>query len=157
MKVLLLCVGGIKGPLESGIRDLEGRAGRYWRFQVQEVPSGAGRKASPENVRRGEEERLLARLEKEAGKVVALTREGKRLGSRDLADLMAEWSLRSVPGVTFVVGGAFGLGRGVLDRATLHLALSSMTLPHEVARLVLTEQIYRAGTILRNEPYHKGP
>ncbi len=79
------------------------------------------------------------------------------MGSRELADFMAERALRSVQDVTFVIGGAFGLGEGILERSTLRLSLSPMTLPHEIARLLLVEQLYRAGTILRNEPYHKGP
>ncbi len=159
MRINLLCVGEVRGPLEGAIREYEGRAGRYWRFDVQEVPSGAGggRKADGEDVRRAEDERLLARLPTGPGMVVALTREGKPVGSRGLAGLLAEWGVHAVPDVTFVIGGAFGLGQGILGRATLKLSLSAMTLPHEVARLVLLEQLYRAGTILRNEPYHKGP
>ena len=62
----------------------------------------------------------------------------------------------ALPGIGFIIGGAFGLGEAVLSRARHHLSLSDMTLPHEMARLVLAEQLYRAGTILRGEPYHKG-
>jgi len=58
--------------------------------------------------------------------------------------------------VAFIIGGAYGLGEGVLARAQQKLSLSPMTLPHQLARLVLSEQLYRAGTILRGEPYHKG-
>ena len=64
--------------------------------------------------------------------------------------------MRSSAGVAFVIGGAFGLGDAVLSRSRRQLSLSAMTLPHEMARLVLAEQLYRAGTILRGEPYHKG-
>ena len=58
-------------------------------------------------------------------------------------------------GVTFVIGGAFGLGAPVLKKARRKLSLSTLTLPHEMARLLLAEQLYRAGTLLRGEPYHK--
>ena len=58
--------------------------------------------------------------------------------------------------MAFLIGGAYGLDRTVIKRARKRLSLSAMTLPHEVARLVLSEQLYRAGTILRGEPYHKG-
>jgi len=158
VRVAVLCVGGVKGPLASVIQEYEGRAGRYWRFRAEEVDAGLGksRKADPRAVRAAEGARLLARLPA-SGDVVALTREGKPMGSRDLAGFLEDRALRSSPGVTFVIGGAFGLGDEVLERSTLKLALSALTLPHEVARLLLAEQLYRAGTISRNEPYHKGP
>jgi 23S rRNA (pseudouridine1915-N3)-methyltransferase len=158
MKVNLLCVGDSKGPLAPAVEEYEARARRYWRLQVWEVEAGAGRggAAGPEEVRQGEEARLLSRLPPR-GEVVALTREGKSMASRELARFLEERALRSVEAVTFVIGGAFGLGPGVLDRSQLRLSLSAMTLPHDLARLVLVEQLYRAGTIGRNEPYHKGP
>ena len=65
-------------------------------------------------------------------------------------------TIEASPGVAFAIGGAFGLGEPVLARARVRLSLSDMTLPHEMARLFLAEQLYRAGTILRGEPYHKG-
>lgn len=158
MRVTVLCVGGVKGALAAAVHEYEERAGHYWRFQVREVESGLGRRAKidPREVTRAEGARLLAALPSD-GDVLALTREGRAVGSRDLADLLEDRALRSVPEVTFVIGGAFGLGDEVLKRATLRIALSALTLPHEVARLVLAEQLYRAGTISRNEPYHKGP
>ena len=78
------------------------------------------------------------------------------MNSPEFTRYLESLALRSVPEVTFVVGGAFGLGAGVLKRANRRLALSAGTLPHELARLVLAEQLYRAGTIIKNEPYHKG-
>lgn len=157
MKIGILCVGEVRGPLAPGVTDFEDRARRYWRLEVSEVPAGLGKGRKPREtaVRRAEEERLLSRLPT-AGETVALTREGIFLTSRGLARQLEEWAVHSVQEVTFVIGGAFGLGAGILQRASLKLALSSMTLPHELARLVLAEQLYRAGTILRHEPYHKG-
>lgn len=158
MKVNLLCVGDARGPVGPAVEEYEARARRYWRLQVWEVEAGAGRggKAEPEEIRRAEEVRLLARLPVR-GDLVTLTREGRALGSRDLARYLEERALRAVGAVTFVIGGAFGLGRGILERSDLQLSLSAMTLPHDMARLLLVEQLYRAGTIGRNEPYHKGP
>ena len=140
------------------IGDYEGRAGHYWRFSIREVSAGAGKakKINGEAVRVAEEARLLECLSSGAV-VVALTRDGKGLGSRDLASFLEEKAVRSAPEIVFVIGGAFGLGDRILKKASLRLSLSTMTLPHEVARLVLAEQLYRAGSILRNEPYHKGP
>lgn len=158
MKVTVLCVGRVKGRLAPAIREYEERAGHYWRLQVREVDAGLGKRAKLDSleVRRAEGARLLAMLPQD-GEVVALSREGRAVSSRDLAVLLEDRAVRSVPEVTFVIGGAFGLGDEVLKRSGLRLALSALTLPHEVARLVLAEQLYRAGTISRNEPYHKGP
>ena len=158
MRVSILSVGGVKGPLASVIGEYEGRAGHYWRFDVREVDAGAGKakKVDGEAVRAAEEARLLERLSSYAV-VVALTRGGTGLGSRELARFLEEKAVRSTSEIVFVIGGAFGLGDRILKKASLRLSLSSMTLPHEVARLVLAEQLYRAGSILKNEPYHKGP
>ena len=106
-------------------------------------------------MREAEGERILARIPDQL-EVVVLTRDGKAMSSEDLAADLAEQALRSSPGIAFVIGGAFGVSEAVLRRARRRLSLSAMTLPHEMARLVLAEQLYRAGTINRGEPYHKG-
>ncbi len=76
--------------------------------------------------------------------------------SRQLARWLDRAAVGAEEGVAFVLGGAFGVAPEVLKAARHQLSLSHMTLPHEMARLVLVEQLYRAGTILKNEPYHKG-
>ena len=106
-------------------------------------------------VKDAEAERLLARIPPEI-EVVAMTREGRGMDSKALSGYLEQHAVRSSAGVAFVIGGAFGLGEAVLSRSRRQLSLSAMTLPHEMARLVLAEQLYRAGTILRGEPYHKG-
>ena len=78
------------------------------------------------------------------------------LSSGAFARLLGSRATEGRSGVTFLVVGAFGLAPALLSRADQHLAFSEMTLPHEFARLFLAEQLYRAGTILRGEPYHKG-
>jgi 23S rRNA (pseudouridine1915-N3)-methyltransferase len=158
VKVTVLVVGGVKGALATYVQQYEARMGHYWRFSTVEVEAGIkrGKNADAEAVKAAEEERILSRIPTGAT-VIALTRDGKSLGSRELARLLEEKAVRSIQDVVFVIGGAFGLGDGVLKRASLRLALSKMTFPHEVARLILVEQLYRAGTILKNEPYHKGP
>lgn len=103
-----------------------------------------------------EGERLLSRVPPGV-EVAALTRDGTPLSSRGLADWLQELAVGGHPGVAFLIGGAYGLHGDVLSRARRRVSLSAMTLPHEFARLVLAEQIYRAGTIARGEPYHKGP
>ena len=155
MKITVLVVGRVKGPLVAAIEDYEERAGHYWKLQVVEVEAGGpGSSASADAVRAAEEERLLARAGASV-EIVALTRAGQPMGSRPFASYLQDHALHARD-LAFVIGGAHGLGPGVLRRAR-QLTLSAMTFPHEVARLVLAEQLYRAGTILRGEPYHKGP
>ena len=156
MKVVVVAVGKVKGPLAAAVGEYESRASRYWKLEVAELDAGApGRNPEAERVRAAEAERILGRIP-DGFDVVALTRKGKGMGSEKLAVYLGNLGVQSRPGVAFVIGGAFGLHETVLRRATRTLGLSPMTLPHEMARLVLAEQIYRAGTIQRNEPYHKG-
>lgn len=153
----MVVVGRVKGPVAGAVAQYEKRATRYWKLEVIEVSQGApgGSGASAEQVRAAEGARILGRLP-DALDVVALTRMGDGMGSRELATYLEELGTRSSPGAAFVIGGAYGLDESVLRRATRRLSLSAFTLPHEMARLVLAEQLYRAGTILRGEPYHKG-
>ena len=156
MIVRVVAVGRARGPLADAVGEYENRARRYWKLEIVEVDAGApGRRPDPEQVRAAEGERIQGRLG-EGDTVVALTRSGRAMDSRDLAGLLEDAAVRSVPAVSFVIGGAFGIDDGILSRAARRLKLSDMTLPHDMARLVLAEQIYRAGTILRGEPYHKG-
>ena len=99
--------------------------------------------------------RLLSRVP-DGLELIALTRGGKQMGSEELSGYLQELGVRSSAGVAFLIGGAHGLAQDILTKARRRLSLSAMTLPHEVARLVLAEQLYRAGTIARGEPYHKG-
>ena len=156
MRVIVVVVGRVKGPLSAAVAEYEKRARRYWRLEVVEVGAGGpGRSAPPEAVRAAEAERIIAKIPN-GFDVVALTRMGSVMDSRELTAYLEGLGIRSSPGAAFVVGGAFGLGDAVLDRAARSVSLSGMTLPHEMARLLLAEQLYRAGTILRGEPYHKG-
>ena len=155
MNVTVIAVGRPGGVLRGAIEHYEARAKRYWKLRAVEVSQGPGRRDKAHQAVKQEEERILAKLSDRA-EVVALTRLGLPMSSPELARYLEERAVRAVPEVAFVIGGAFGLGGGVLERADQTLALSAGTLPHELARLVLVEQLYRAGTIIRNEPYHKG-
>jgi 23S rRNA (pseudouridine1915-N3)-methyltransferase len=104
---------------------------------------------------RAEAERLEARLSAGVERVV-LDRAARAWSSRQLAEYLDERAVHALGDVAFVIGGAWGLDRQFVARAQRTMSLGALTLPHELARLVFTEQLYRAGTILRNEPYHKG-
>ena len=156
MNVGLVVVGRVSGHLEPGVREYEKRAGRYWRLRIREVdeePGSSG--AGPQRVREREGERILRAIPDQAI-VLLLTRTGKGLSSEGLARYLERQQVASRREVCFVIGGAHGVAPAVEAESTFGLSLSPMTLPHELARLVLAEQLYRAGTIVRGEPYHKG-
>lgn len=137
--------------LAETIADYEQRAAHYWPLEVIEVREESGRD-EPDVVRRREGERLLERLN--GGRIVACDEHGTTFDSPRFAAWMQRHR-ESARDVAFAIGGAFGLDDAVLGAANERLALAPWTLPHEVARLVLSEQLYRAGTIVRREPYHK--
>lgn len=155
MKVTVVVVGRARGPAAPAIADYEERAARYWKLEVVTVDGGGGGRDDRASVLAAEGARILARLPVGA-EVIALTRDGRPWSSRRLARHLGDRALHGLGDVAFVIGGAWGLDPEVRRRATRALSLSALTLPHELARLVLTEQLYRAGAILRGEPYHKG-
>lgn len=155
MKVTLLVVGKAKGAMADPIAEYEQRIRHYFSFEIVEVKEeSASRGRAPQEVMAVEGERLLDRVPR-GTELVALDRTGGQWSSEKLARYLEALAVESHPGSTLVIGGAFGLAPSVLERADRRLSLSEMTLPHELARLVLSEQLYRAGTILRGEPYHK--
>ncbi len=158
MKILMLAVGKVRGTLERSVREFEERAARYWKLEIVEVAAGlkSGGDRDATAVLAAEANRIAGRLPEE-GELWALTRVGKGMSSETFADELGTRALHGGPSITFLIGGAFGLDPE-LQSTRVHraISLSRMTLPHEMARLLLAEQLYRAGTILRNEPYHKG-
>jgi 23S rRNA (pseudouridine1915-N3)-methyltransferase len=156
MRLLVASVGKAKGAIGDAIGEYESRVRRYYAFEAHEVKEEQYRgRGDAARVRDEEGKRLLARVPAGA-EIVALHETGRAWDSHKLASYLADLQVRSSPGVAFLIGGAYGLSDEILSRASHLLAIGSMTLPHELARLVLTEQLYRAGTINRGEPYHKG-
>lgn len=149
MRLLLCVVGSPRPPLAAAIAEYETRAGRYWPLAVREVKEGKGDAAV---VRRIEGERLRDAAGSAA--IVACTETGASYDSRAFASLVTGWQ-EAARDVAVLIGGAHGLDAAVLAAATQRLSLAPFTMPHEMARLVLTEQLYRAGTLRRGEPYHK--
>jgi 23S rRNA (pseudouridine1915-N3)-methyltransferase len=139
--------------LADAIQDYESRAARYWPLDVIEVKEEPGRGVSAETVRDREAARMADRIPPEAT-VVACDPGGAEMDSATFARWLQD-QRDAARSVCFAIGGAHGLGAAVLRRANRRLSLAPWTLPHEVARLVLAEQLYRAGTITRGEPYHK--
>lgn len=153
MKLIVAAVGKPRdAALAAAIQQYEQRASRYWRLEVHEVKEERARNAPPQIVTEKEAERLGARVE--GATLVACDENGVSMTSQKFASFLQDARDRARD-VAFVIGGAYGLAPSLCKRAQTRLALAPWTLPHELARLVLAEQLYRAGTIMRGEPYHK--
>jgi 23S rRNA (pseudouridine1915-N3)-methyltransferase len=152
VRVVLAAVGRPRGVLAPAVAEYETRAARYWPLEAREVREEPAR-AEPDQSRAREGERLLARAPAGAT-LVACDERGEAWTSARFAAWLGE-QRDAARDVAFVIGGAYGLAPAVRDAARVRLALAPWTLPHEMARLVLAEQLYRAGTIARGEPYHK--
>jgi len=151
--IRLVVVGRPRGPLREAAADYEGRLARVLRLEVVEVRDEALRNGTAAEARERERRRIEPHL---AGcHVVCLDREGRMCSSEELAVLVREREERPPQRTAFVVGGACGLAPALLRAAPERLSLGPATLPHQLARVVLAEQLYRATTILRGEPYHR--
>lgn len=156
VKLRILCVGKLSGKfLRQGVEEFAGRVGRYLPLTEIELKEekGGGKKADPDFIREREAERILARIPQQAF-VVALDEKGKGLSSEELAAELENHMIKGTSELVFIIGGAYGLSPSVKQRSHLLLSLSAMTFTHQMARLFLLEQVYRAFTIIRNQPYH---
>lgn len=153
MKIRIVAVGKDRSGLYApAVEEYARRIARYARFEVVEVPE-ARRHAGTARAKDEEGESLLAKVG-DRERLVALDERGDEETSVAFARRVARWLERGQD-VALVIGGSDGLAEAVKARAAETIALSRMTLAHRLARLVLAEQLYRAFTILRNEPYHK--
>jgi len=153
MKVRVVAVGKDRsGLFAPAVEEYAKRLTRYARFELVEVPE-ARKHAGTARARDEEGEAVLARLDARE-RVVLLDERGQEPTSVELARRLERW-LAGGKDVAFVLGGADGHGEAVRARADETLSLSRMTLAHRLARVVLLEQLYRAFTLVRGEPYHK--
>jgi 23S rRNA (pseudouridine1915-N3)-methyltransferase len=154
MRLVVAVVGKARNPaLGEAIRDYETRAARYWPLDVHEVREERAGGASIDKVKEREGARLAERVPERA-QTVACETGGRAMDSSQFAYFLQS-AREDDRDVAFLIGGAFGLASDVSAKSAMRLSLAPWTLPHEIARLVLVEQIYRAGTIVRGEPYHK--
>jgi 23S rRNA (pseudouridine1915-N3)-methyltransferase len=154
LKIIFLSVGRIKkGYAKDGVAEYLKRINRY--MPVEEVvvkDESSGGKVPRVDVLKREGERLLGKL-KQGDIIIALDEQGRGFSSAAFAKQMERFLGSGKKRLCFIVGGAFGLSEELKKKADLLLALSEMTMPHDLARLVLSEQVYRAFTIMRGEPY----
>ena len=142
-----------EGYLEKGIADFQKRLERYCQVRVKVVKERKGRMA--DQVRIDTEGRDLLEQIEPKSLIVALDRTGRQVGSEAFAALFQQWQDQNRRSASFIIGGALGLSQEVLAAADLVLSLSMMTFTHEMARMILLEQVYRAFTILAGSKYHK--
>jgi len=153
MRVTVAAVGKPRNAaLAAAIHDYETRAARYWPLDVHEVREERASSINSDAVREREGQRLSEKVG--SARIVACDPGGKSYSSEQFAKWLHGERERDHD-TAFVIGGAFGLSEEILNKAAVKLSLAPWTLPHELARLVLAEQLFRAGTIIRGEPYHK--
>ena len=140
--------------IREGIEEFSKRIKRYYKFEwtVIPVPKNAGM-MSEMDLRLKEAELIFSLLKKD-DYLVALDENGKQFSSEELAGFLQTRSNESTKNIVFLIGGAFGLDKTILQRADHTWSLSKLTFPHQLVRLILAEQLYRACTILKNEKYH---
>lgn len=160
MHLSIVAVGRLKaGPeREMVARYLDraiatGRALSLTGFEITELAESRARSAG---TRKAEEARAILAAIPDNAVILALDEHGKSLTSPDFAARIADWRDNGVSALACVIGGADGLDRSLLDKAQLKLGFSVLTWPHQLVRIMLAEQLYRATTILTGHPYHRG-
>jgi len=156
MIVQILSVGENKNPyLREGESDFIQRLKHYCRLEIRTVKEEKIQKSKDvEFVQRSEAKRILDQLQPQS-KIIVLDERGELISSMKFSSKIQHWDNQSIQRAVFIIGGPLGLHDSVIQRADWILSLSKMTFTHEMARMLLLEQIYRAYTILRGEKYHK--
>lgn len=158
MNITVICVGKLKERyLKDALQEYAKRLSRFAKLDILELPDRKipenASKAQEAEVLKKEGEEILAKI-KPNSYVISLCIEGKELSSTELAEKMRDISMIS-GNITFIIGGSLGLSDAVKVASSLRLSFGKITLPHQLMRVVLLEQIYRAFKINNNEAYHK--
>lgn len=159
MKITILCVGKIKEKFyRDAIFEYEKRLSRYCKLEIIEVadektPDQAGHSLE-QQIKKKEAERMEKYL-KEGAFICALAIEGKQLDSVEFSEKIERLGTGGISHIIFLIGGSLGMTDALLERADMKLSFSKMTFPHQLMRVILLEQIYRAYRIMNKEPYHK--
>ena len=155
MKIQFWTIGKANEPyVKEGIDDFTKRINRYFKAEWKTIapPKNAGT-LSEADLKKKEGELVLGALQKDDF-LVLLDERGKQLSSEGLATFIQTRANESTKQIVFLIGGAFGVDAPVQQRADYTWSLSQLVFPHQLVRLILAEQVYRACTILRNEKYH---
>lgn len=155
MKIALWSVGKPHDPMvKNGIEDYTGRLSRYYPAQWTIIPVPKNATALSESEMKAREAESLEALLKADDYLVALDEHGREMTSEELSRFLEQRAAGGARRLVFLIGGAYGLHPALLRKAQCTWSLSRLTFPHQLVRLILAEQLYRACTILRNEKYH---
>lgn len=159
MKINIICVGRLKEDyLSDGIKEYAKRLSRFTTVNIIELPDEKipdnASESICEKIKETEGKKILAKIGKD-DYVISLCVEGKQLPSEDFASTISDVLLSGKSTISFIIGGSLGLDEEIKKISDLRLSFSKMTFPHQLMRLVLIEQIYRAFKINANEQYHK--
>ena len=159
MKISIVCVGKIKEKFyRDAVVEYEKRLSKYCKFEIIEVadektPDKASA-TEEEQIKEKEAVRILSKIKDDAF-VCTLEIAGKKHSSVSFAKWLEQLTINGKSHIVFVIGGSLGLHKSVMERSNQALSFSDMTFPHQLMRVILSEQIYRAFRIVSNEPYHK--
>ncbi len=155
MKILLLAVGKITTPyINTGIENYLKRVGHYIPVDLQVIPDVKATKALTEEAQKQREGTAILAALQPGDVVVLLDERGREFTSREFSEYLDKKMIQGIKRLVFIVGGPYGFSPEMYARANEKISLSRMTFTHEMVRLFFIEQIYRAMTILRGEPYH---
>lgn len=156
MNIKIIAVGKIREKfIFSGVEEFVKRIQPYCSLKIVEIEAETLKNISQiEKAMKIEGEKILSAINENAF-TVTMEISGKQFSSEEFAEKIQDINIQGINQLVFVIGGAYGLYDDVKQRSDLHLSLSKMTLPHQMARLLLLEQIYRSFKIINNEPYHK--
>jgi 23S rRNA (pseudouridine1915-N3)-methyltransferase len=157
MKIQLLLTGKTRFPfIGEGMEEYRRRLVHYVDFQIRDLPELKNSGSWPEKKVKGEEGKAILKACDPRDYMVLLDERGQHLDSAGFAGLLEKKQGGSFRTILFVIGGPYGFAEEVYQRADLELSLSRMTFSHQLVRLIFLEQLYRAYTIIRGEPYHHG-
>ena len=159
MNIKIISVGKIKEKyIQEGIKEFSKRLSRYCNLDIVELED----EKAPENlsekemeiIKNKEGEKIIAKIPQNSF-IISLEIEGKQISSEELSKKMEDIMVNGINDITFLIGGSLGLSDEVKSKSNFKLSFSKMTFPHQLMRLILVEQVYRAWKIMKNEPYHK--
>ena len=158
-KITIISVGKIKkGYIKKGIEDYSEKIKKYASLEILDFDAGVLNAEKDEKLVQSVLDKEAVNIEnriKEGSIVIALDVKGKAMSSEKFASTLNQYFVMGKSHITFIIGGSYGLHNRILERADIRLSMSEFTFPHQLARLIILEQIFRAFKILKGETYHK--